>query len=267
MERAFIVARHELPMSAPISDILATADELLQPARFEDYCVNGLQVPGPLAVESIVSGVSASAELFGLAAQAGADLVLVHHGMFWGSGIRAIDPVTRGRLAVLFENEMALAAYHLPLDAHPEIGNNALLARELGAVELSPFAGHGREAIGCLGTLAGEGVPLADLVASTRSATQREPLVFDTGAQTVTRVAVVTGAGAGYLEEAAAAGAQALVTGEVPERAMALARELGVNLISAGHYATETFGIRCLGELLSGRFGLRHEFIDVPNPV
>jgi dinuclear metal center YbgI/SA1388 family protein len=254
-------------MSAPIHDILAAADELLHPARFDDYCVNGLQVPGPPSAETLVSGVSASAELFGLAANAGADLVLVHHGMFWGSGIRVIDAVTKGRLQALFENEIALAAYHLPLDAHPEIGNNAQLARELGAVELSPFARHGTETIGCLGTIPGEGVPLADLLARTRLATNREPLVFDVGPQTVQRVAVVTGAGAGYLEEAAAAGAQAFVTGEVPERAMALAREVGVTLIAAGHYATETFGIRRLGGLLAERFGCEHEFIDVPNPV
>jgi putative NIF3 family GTP cyclohydrolase 1 type 2 len=130
-------------MSAPIHDILAVADELLQPDRFDDYCVNGLQVPGPATADTLVSGVSASAELFGLAANAEADLVLVHHGMFWGSGIRVIDPVTKGRLQALFENEIALAAYHLPLDAHPEIGNNAQLARELGAVELAPFAKHG----------------------------------------------------------------------------------------------------------------------------
>ena len=254
-------------MSAPISDILAAADELLQPARFDDYCVNGLQVPGPPSAETIVSGVSASAELFGLAANAGADLLLVHHGMFWGPGIRVIDPVTRGRLQALFENEIALAAYHLPLDAHPEIGNNALLARELGAVELSPFARHGTETIGCLGTMPGQGVALSDLVARARTATNRDPLVFDVGPRTIRRIAVVTGAGAGNLEEAAAADAQALITGEVPERAMALSREVGVNLIAAGHYATETFGIRRLGELLAERFGLRHEFIDVPNPV
>jgi putative NIF3 family GTP cyclohydrolase 1 type 2 len=113
----------------------------------------------------------------------------------------------------------------------------------------------------------GEGVPLADLLARTQTATSREPLVFDVGPQTVHVVAVVTGAGAGYLEEAAAAGAHALVTGEVPERAMALAREVGVTLIAAGHYATETFGIRRLGDLLAERFGCKHEFIDVPNPV
>lgn len=254
-------------MPAPIPQILAAADDLLKPARFDDYCVNGLQVPGPPTADTLVTGVSASAELFGRAADSNADLVLVHHGVFWDPGVRTVDPVLKGRLQTLFENEIALAAYHLPLDAHPEIGNNALLARELGAIELSPFARHGAETIGCLGTLPGDGMELADLVERTQAATQRESLVFDVGAPTVTTVAVVSGAGAGYLEEAATAGAQALVTGEIPERAMALARELGVSLIAAGHYATETFGIRRLGGLLAERFDLRHEFIDVPNPV
>jgi dinuclear metal center YbgI/SA1388 family protein len=254
-------------MPAPTQDILAAADDLLQPARFDDYALNGLQVPGPPITETLVTGVSANAELFGLAAKAHADLVLVHHGLFWDPGVRALDPVLKGRLQTLFENDMALAAYHLPLDAHPEIGNNALLARALGAATLKPFARHGSETIGCLGTLPGEGIALADLVAHVRAATDRDPLVFDVGPLTVREVAVVTGAGASYLDEAATLGAQAFVTGEIPERAMALARELGINLIAAGHYATETLGIRRLGEVLAERFGLRHEFIDVPNPV
>jgi dinuclear metal center YbgI/SA1388 family protein len=256
-----------------LPDILAEAERLLEPGRFEDFCVNGLQVPGgepsgeERQVETIASGVSANAELFQLAAAEQADLLIVHHGMFWGPGFRAIDPPLKRRLEILFGAGIALAAYHLPLDAHPELGNNALLARALGAVRLEPFALHRGQPIGFLATFAARGPSCAELCTSLEDLTGREPLGFTFGPERIERLAVVSGAGADYIAEANAAGADALLTGEVPERAMAEASEAGINLIAAGHYATETFGIRALGEHLAERFGLRHAFIDVPNPV
>jgi dinuclear metal center YbgI/SA1388 family protein len=266
-------------MPAPLQDILAEADRLLEPDRFEDYCVNGLQVPreapaaatAPDTIERIASGVSAHAELFELAARHGTQVLLVHHGMFWGAGVRAVDPQLRRRLQLLFDANIALAAYHLPLDAHPTLGNNALLAKALGAHETEPFAAHAGTTIGLIATLASEStgapLPAAELIRRVRALTNREPLVFDAGPDRVERLAIVSGAGADYLAEAAQAGAHALLTGEVPERAMAEAREHGVHLIAAGHYATETFGIKALGEHLAGRFELEHVFLDVPNPV
>ncbi len=145
-------------MPAPVADILAEADRLLEPARFEDYCVNGLQVPGPSEAGRIATGVSAHAELFEQAASANADLLLVHHGLFWGPGVRAIDAPLKRRLQILFDADIALAAYHLPLDAHPELGNNALLAHALGAEHLEPFGAHRGQTIGFLATLDGGGV-------------------------------------------------------------------------------------------------------------
>jgi dinuclear metal center YbgI/SA1388 family protein len=218
-------------------------------------------------VEIIATGVSAQAELFELAAGEKADLLLVHHGLFWGDGVRAIDPLLKRRLQLLFEAHIALAAYHLPLDAHPSIGNNALIAQALNAEETLPFAMHHGEPIGCIATLPGRGLEARELFARVSAVTDREPLAFDTGPAQVERVAIVSGAGADYLEAAAAAGAHALLTGEVAERSMAQARELGLHLIAAGHYATETFGIRRLGDHLAERFGLHHVFLDVPNPV
>jgi dinuclear metal center YbgI/SA1388 family protein len=254
-------------MTVALAELLAELDRLLEPGRFDDYCVNGLQLPGPDQVATVATGVSAHAELFELAAGAGAELLLVHHGLFWNPGVMAIDAPLARRLRILFDAGIGLAAYHLPLDAHAELGNNALLGRALGATELEAFALHRGEPIGFIAELPGDGLKAADLFTRIAAITAREPLVFDAGPARVGRLAIVSGAGADYLEDAARAGAQALLTGEVPERAMAGARELGLHLIAAGHYATETFGVRRLGEHLAERFGVRHVFLDVPNPV
>ena len=254
-------------MPVALQEILEEIDGLLEPARFEDYGPNGLQVVGADHVRTVASGVSAHAELFKLAAAEHAELLIVHHGLFWGAGVDSVDATLKRRLQLLFDANIALAAYHLPLDAHREIGNNALLARALGAAPLEPFALHRGEPIGLLASLPGDGLPLGELASSVRDITSRVPLVFESGPALVRRLAIVSGAGADFLAEAAAAGADALLTGEAAERTMAQAREWGVHLIAAGHYATETFGIRRLGEHLAERFGLRHVFLDVPNPV
>jgi dinuclear metal center YbgI/SA1388 family protein len=273
-------------MPAPTAEILAELDRLLEPQRFEDYCVNGLQVPGPDRVSTVATGVSANAALFELAASERAELLLVHHGLFWGPGVRAIDSLLKHRLQLLFDAGIALAAYHLPLDAHPQLGNNALLARALGATgELTPFALVHGQPIGFIATLSGSdpggddtggsdegsgadaGLPAQELFARVESIVQRKPLVFDAGPPRVRRLAIVSGAGADYTADAAAMGADALITGEPEERSMALARESRVHLIAAGHHATETFGVNALGEHLAARFDLRHVFLDVPNPV
>jgi dinuclear metal center YbgI/SA1388 family protein len=254
-------------VAATLAEILREVDGLLQPERFEDYCPNGLQVPGRDEVTTIASGVSAHLELFELAAAEQADLLLVHHGLFWGSGPGPIDASLKRRLRVLFEADISLAAYHLPLDAHLELGNNALLARALGAQDLAPFALHRGEPIGVLAGVSGGTLAAAELFERVREATSREPLVLNGGPAQVARLAIVSGAGADYLGEAAAAGAHAFITGEPAERSMAQARELGLYFIAAGHYATETFGVRRLGERLAERFQLRHVFLDVPNPV
>jgi dinuclear metal center YbgI/SA1388 family protein len=250
-----------------VSEILQEIDRLLEPERFHDYGPNGLQVPGGTPVQTIATGVSAQTELFELAAAENAELLIVHHGLFWGTGPGPIDAALKRRLQILFDADIGLAAYHLPLDAHPEIGNNALLARALGASELTPFALHQGEPIGFIATLPEEGLTSAELFSLVERVTSRKPLVFDAGPDRVHRVAIVSGAGADYLAEAAAAGADAFLTGEPAERVMAQAREAGLHFIAAGHYATETFGVRRLGEHLAERFGLREVFLDLPNPV
>jgi dinuclear metal center YbgI/SA1388 family protein len=252
---------------AAARDILQELDRLLQPERFDDYGPNGLQVPGAATVETVATGVSAHLELFERAAAEHAQLLIVHHGIFWGSGPGVIDAQLKRRLQVLFDSDVGLAAYHLPLDAHATLGNNALLARALGAERIEPFAVHRGESIGFVAELDGYGAAPADLFARVREVTGREPLVFDAGPQRVRRVAIVSGAGSDYIVDAAAAAADALLTGEPTERVMAQARELGVHFIAAGHYATETLGVKALGEHLAQRFGVRHVFLDVPNPI
>ena len=242
-------------------------DRLLEPGRFADYGPNGLQVPGAETVTTVVTGVSAQLELFERARTEGAELVVTHHGLFWGAGPGPIDVALARRLRVLFAGDISLLAYHLPLDAHPEVGNNALLVRALGAEDLVPFAPHRGTPIGCLAQFPGEGIPAAELLARVEQVTARAPLAFACGPPLVRRLGVLTGAGADHLADAIAAGADAFLTGEPAERVMAQAREAGVHFIAAGHYATETFGVRRLGEHLSEHFGVRHLFVDIPNPV
>jgi dinuclear metal center YbgI/SA1388 family protein len=241
-------------------------DDILEPDRFRDHGPNGLQVPGPDEIQCVVTGVSAHAELFAAAAERGADLVLTHHGMLWDRGPRRIDEATKRRLKLLFDHDMALASYHLPLDAHPEHGNNALLAQGLGATSGVPFGEHHGEHIGVAATFE-DPLGTADLVARVERLCGRAPLVFASGHDPIRSIGIVSGAGGDYLPEAAARRLDAFLTGEPSERDMAEARERGVTYLAAGHYATETFGVRRLGDLLARRFGVRHEFVDVPNPI
>lgn len=250
-----------------LDNILAHLDELLSPASFQDYGPNGLQVPGPQEVRTLVTGVSASAELFERAAGLGADLVIVHHGLFWKGAPLALSASAKRRLQLLFDHDIGLAAYHLPLDGHPDVGNNALLAAALGCESHEPFALHRGTAIGVAGRFAGDGMPVGELVERVGRVTGREPLAFLSGPQRVRCIGIVSGAGSGYLGDAVAAGHDAFLTGEPAERVMTHAREEAIHFIAAGHYATETLGVRRLGELLAERFAIRHEFVEVPNPI
>lgn len=246
--------------------IIAFLDELLEPSSFEDYGPNGLQVPGSGEVDTVVTGVSAQLELFERAAAADAQLVLCHHGLFWDFHPRSIGPGMKRRLQALFDADMSLAGYHLPLDAHPEVGNNALVCRALGLEPAERFGSHRGRPLGFVGR-SREGVPIADLLERCRVAFGREPFAWDSGPGVVHALGVVTGSAAGSLQEAIELGLDGFLTGEPAEHVMADAREGGVHFVAAGHYATETFGVRALGDLLAQRFGVEHRFVDVPNPI
>jgi dinuclear metal center YbgI/SA1388 family protein len=250
-----------------LANLLTYLEDLLVPAAFSDYGPNGLQVPGPEEVRTVVTGVSASAELFERAAAHGADLVLVHHGLFWTGAPLALTAAAKRRLQLLFEHDMALAAYHLPLDGHPDVGNNALLAAGLGCAEREPFALHKGMPIGVRGRFDGDGIAAGELVARVQELTGRTPLAFLEGPPRVRTIGIVSGAGADYLGDAIAAGLDAFLTGEPAERVMTFAHEERIHFIAAGHYATETFGVRRLGELLAEHFGVAQLFVDVPNPI
>ncbi len=253
--------------TAPTAEIVAFLDELLEVDRFADLGPNGLQVPGAGHVQTVVTGVSAQRELFERAIAERAQLVLAHHGILWDFDPRRIGPAQATRLRLLLANDVALAGYHLPLDAHPVHGNNALLAQALGASShVRAFAYKG-EPIGTIARFDPDGVPAAELFARVARVTQREPLVFDAGPPIVHTLGIVSGAAASSLAEAIDLRLDAFLTGEPKEHVMAQARESGIHFVAAGHYATETLGIRRLGDLVAERFGVRHVFVDVPNPV
>ena len=248
-------------------EIIAFCDGLLDSGSFEDYGPNGLQVPGVSAVSRIASGVTANLEFLRGAIDSGAELALVHHGLLWGEALQPLSEPMAARLRALLCGEVSLAAYHLPLDAHPELGNNALLRDRLGLVaDERPFGEAKGRAIGQIGRAA-EPLSIAELERRLREATGREPLVFDSGPERIETVGIVTGGGGFAVHEAGPMDLDALVIGEPSEPLMGEAREYGVHLLVGGHYATETFGVRRLGELVAERFGVGHAFIDVPNPI
>ncbi len=241
--------------------ILFFADELLDVSSYPDYGPVGLQVEGAPEVTKIVCGVSASRELFERAVATGAEMVLVHHGLFWDRDTRVVGGVMRERLRPLFDHGITLAAYHLALDAHPEIGNNANLARALDVQAERRFAD-----VGWGGPLR---EPVAIEVLSDRicHAVGREPLVFPYGPDSVERVAICSGGAARHLADAIEEGYDCFLTGEAAEPTMRTAMEAGVHFVAGGHYATETSGVQALAERIAEAFAVDSEFVDLPNPV
>jgi dinuclear metal center YbgI/SA1388 family protein len=236
---------------------------LLQTNLFKDYCPNGLQVEGRAEVRRIATGVTASQQVLDDAIAWGADAILVHHGYFWRNEDATIVGIKKKRIAQLLRNDVSLLAYHLPLDAHAKLGNNAQLGKLLGLNELGRF---GDQDIAWIGSLA-KSQTLAQLALQVEHVLQRTPQVIGDDAKQIRKVAWCSGGAQGYFEAAIAQGADAYLTGEISEQSFHLASETGVAFIAAGHHATERFGIQSLGEHLAGKFGLAHRFFDQANPV
>lgn len=249
------------------NELTSYLEQLLEVPRFNDYGPNGLQVEGRVEVHRLVSGVTASLALIEAAVAAQADAIVVHHGLFWRGQDGRVTGWMRQRLAALLAHDINLYAYHLPLDAHPTLGNNAQLARVLGWTVEGNF---GDKALGCLGRPgldADATVSLADLSQHIATVLARPPVVASGDGRPVRRVAWCTGGAQGYFEAAIAAGADVYVSGEISEPQAHYARETGVAYIACGHHASERYGAQALGTHLAERFGLAHQFIDIDNPA
>jgi len=242
--------------------LVAYLDAYLDVAGWSDKSLNGLQVEGADRVSRVALATDTALATIAMAAEAGAQMMVAHHGLFWGR----IEPVTgpmRARLAALLEAGLSLYVSHLPLDAHPEVGNNAVLARLLELEDLEPFGRWGDRAIGVLGRLP-QTVDRSGLAARLEALLGVRPDVLPFGGDAIRRVAVVSGAAADLIPEAEAVGADAFITGETSHTAFHQARERGVNVVFAGHYATETLGVRALGDHMAEKFGLEMVFLDAP---
>ena len=236
---------------------------LLQPERFSDYCPNGLQVEGRPEINKIVTGVTASMALLQAAWQANADAIFVHHGYFWRGEALPITGIKKQRIQFLLGHDINLFAYHLPLDMHPDIGNNVMLAKQLG-LTVSSWAGE--KNVLALAEL-NRPQTLKEFAALIQANLKRKPQVIGDENQSIKKIAICTGAAQGYIEQAIVTGADVYISGEISEQTVHVARESGMAYIAAGHHATERYGIQALGQHLAQKFNCQHEFIDMDNPV
>lgn len=249
-----------------LDELVNYSDTLLNSTAFQDYCPNGLQVEGRSEVRRLVSGVTASQALVDAAGLQGADVLLVHHGYFWKGEDARIVGMKRRRLASMLAANMSLLTYHLPLDAHPEFGNNAQLAQVLG-FPIDGWFGDGRgPALACHGTLSAT-VSAAQCGERIAQQLGRAPQFVSGGAHPIRRIGWCTGAAQSYIEAAAALGLDAFISGEISEPTVHVARECGIHYFAAGHHATERYGVRALGQHLAQRFGLEHTFMDLDSPA
>lgn len=244
-----------------IRELIQLLDSILDPSSYRDYAPNGLQVQGSRDVKRLVTGVTASLDLIEAAAAQGADAILVHHGWFWKGEEARITGIRYQRISRLIESGMHLIGYHLPLDDHPEIGNNALLGKALGLSGDMRFGDYGWSApCDCA-------ITVPDLADRLETLLNRKPLVLGPQQGEIRRIGWCTGAAQDLIEEAAAIGCDCFISGEVSERTFHQAKELGITYFACGHHATERFGVRALGEQIATETDIDVTFIDIDNPV
>jgi dinuclear metal center YbgI/SA1388 family protein len=252
-----------MPASVSTKNLVTYLDQILQPARFRDYCPNGLQVEGRATIKRVVCGVTACQALIDAAIATDADAILVHHGWFWKSEDGRVTGHRKARMATLLAHDINLIAYHLPLDAHPTLGNNTQLAARLG---WSIDGRFGDDELGFHGVLPAP-TEAFKLVESVGSVLARPPQLIGDPNKVIQRVAWCTGGAQSYFEDALAVGVDLFVSGEISEQTVHLARESGTNYMAAGHHATERYGIQAVGDELARHFGIEVEYIDIDNPV
>ncbi|MEE9493495.1 MAG: Nif3-like dinuclear metal center hexameric protein [Gammaproteobacteria bacterium] len=248
---------------ASLTEIVSWCDQTLEKSLFSDYCPNGLQVEGCPEVSRIIAGVTACQALLDEAVAREADLVLVHHGYFWKGESSALTGMRRQRIKTLLSHDISLLAYHLPLDAHPQLGNNAMLADRLGIAVQSHF---GKQDLACAGELETALSP-EEMRQRISQAVNREVLHVGHGPEQIKTLGWCTGAAQSYLESASELGLDAFISGEISENTVHIAREQGIHYFAAGHHATERFGVQALGARLADRFQLSYEFVDIDNPA
>ncbi|GGK80654.1 Nif3-like dinuclear metal center hexameric protein [Amphritea balenae] len=253
-------------MATTLKQLVAFCNELLMPEKYRDYCPNGLQVEGRQEISKIVTGVTASQALLDAAVERQADLVLVHHGYFWKGEPEPVTGIKKRRLKTLLSNDISLLAYHLPLDGHPELGNNAQLAERFDIEITGGLEPENPLSIGLTGRLV---TPLSveQFGAKISASMEREALHIAGGPAQIKTVGWCSGAAQGYIDKAAAQGLDAYISGEISEPTVHNARELGIHYFSAGHHATERYGVQALAERLVAEFDIEHEFVDIDNPV
>lgn len=252
-------------MSISTTELITALDEYLDAASISDYCPNGLQVQGRPQIRRIVSGVTASQALIDAAIERETDAILVHHGYFWKGENPVLTGMKQRRIKSLLQHDINLIAYHLPLDIHAEVGNNAQLAKRLGLTVTGPLQAGNPRSVGLIGELA-QPLSSAEFAAVIDRALQRTPMVIDAG-KPIRTVGWCTGGAQSYIEHAIAAGVDAFITGEISEHSTHSALENGITYFAAGHHATERYGVQALGEWLATRFGIEHEYVECPNPV
>lgn len=247
-------------------ELEAHLNTLLNVSKFRDYAPNGLQIEGRAEVKRIVTGVTASQALLDAAVEYGADAVLVHHGYFWKGESPVIRGMKKRRIATLLQHDISLLGYHLPLDAHPTLGNNAQLAERLGIRIEGVMDERELQGVGNVGALT-EPMSLTAFGQHVTAVLGREPLLIAGGDYPIRCIAWCTGGAQGYIQQAFERGAHAYLSGEISEQTVHFARENGIHYIAAGHHATERYGVKALGDYLVRQFGLEHRFVDVDNPI
>lgn len=253
-------------MTISNAELLSALNEILKPDDYRDYCPNGLQIEGGESISTLITGVTASQALIDAALEKGADAILVHHGYFWKGEDPTIKGIRKKRLKTLLDNEINLFAYHLPLDAHPQLGNNAQLGLQLGFKTEADLDPQHKSRVGVWGQLE-EPCSGEELGKRISEKLQRSPLHIPGKTARIEKIGWCTGSAQGYIDLAYEAGADAYLTGEVSEQTVHFARETGMHFFAAGHHATERYGVQAVGQYLENELGIKHEFIDIDNPV
>ena len=248
-----------------IDELIKLLHEYLKVDNFQDYAPNGLQVQGVAEVKKIVTGVSASLALFKEAVKHNADTIIVHHGLIWNSERPIYKGSYKERIKFLLEHDINLFGYHLPLDAHPEVGNNAQIAKHLELSNIQPFGDYKNQKIGFMGET--DGLSASVLLDKCRALFKREPTMFEFGPSSIDRIGVISGGAPELLKQAVDLNLDAFITGEVNEPVFHYAEEEGIHFISAGHHATERFGVKALGKYIEYNYKIEHQYIEIDNPI